>query len=420
MKKRLFCWMVILCLSLTTKAQEKALSIFIGGNAYVTSHPEGAKITDRGIVNWTDSASVITVFFHVDKAGPLDLAISGKGHACLDIHYNGKHYPLTLVSDSFVTIPIGTIDLPAPGYQRIDLKGLSKERETFGTVRELIVKNFTGQVHYVGNFSFYWGRRGPSVHLNYPLPKKDIEWFYNEMTVPEESEILSSFYMANGFGEGYFGMQYNTPTEKRILFSVWSPFHTQNPNEIPKEDKLKLLRHGPEVTVKEFGNDGSGGQSYLKYPWKAGKTYKFLTHIHPDNQGNTVYTAYFFATDQKRWRLIASFLRPKTHTWHRGVHSFLENFDPLQGYLSRSAVFSNQWIVDREGNWYELTEAGFSYDSTAESRARLDYQGGVYKDKSFYLKNGGFFNENTPYGTKFLRKPTKKHPSLNFQMLENL
>ena len=30
--------------------------------------------------------------------------------------------------------------------------------------------------------------------------------------------------MANGFGEGYFGIQVNGPNERRVLFSVWSPF----------------------------------------------------------------------------------------------------------------------------------------------------------------------------------------------------
>lgn len=31
----------------------------------------------------------------------------------------------------------------------------------------------------------------------------------------------------------------------------------------------------------EFGNEGSGGQSYLKYNWKAGNTYKFLLQKKP-------------------------------------------------------------------------------------------------------------------------------------------
>ena len=82
---------------------------------------------------------------------------------------------------------------------------------------------------------------------------------------------MHSYYMVAGFGEGYFGMQYNSPTERRVLFSVWSPFDTQDPKLIADAQKIKLLRKGKDVHIGEFGNEGSGGQSYLLYPWKAGE-----------------------------------------------------------------------------------------------------------------------------------------------------
>ena len=41
-------------------------------------------------------------------------------------------------------------------------------------------------------------------HLGYGLPEEDVEWFYNEVVVPEEGDIPSSYYMACGFGQGYF------------------------------------------------------------------------------------------------------------------------------------------------------------------------------------------------------------------------
>src|SRR5690606_40657805 len=98
-----------------------------------------------------------------------------------------------------------------------------------------------------GNY-FYWGRRGPSVHLSYTTPAdKDIEYCYNEITVPEGEDVVGSYYMANGFGEGYFGIQVNSATERRILFSVWSPFHTDNPKEIPDDEKILLTAKGADV-----------------------------------------------------------------------------------------------------------------------------------------------------------------------------
>ena len=60
--------------------------------------------------------------------------------------------------------------------------------------------------------------------------------------------------MANGFGEGYYGIQVNSDTERRILFSIWSPFKTDDPNSIPDDQKIKLLKKGKGVTSGEFGN----------------------------------------------------------------------------------------------------------------------------------------------------------------------
>lgn len=130
--------------------------------------------------------------------------------------------------------------------------------------------------------------------MKYELPKEtDIEYFYNEVTVPEGNDVIGSYFMSNGFSGGYFGMQVNKETERRVLFSVWSPYETHNPKEIPEEYQIKTLARGEDVHIGEFGNEGSGGQSYLKYMWKAGVTYKFLTRIRPDGKGNTIFTSYF-------------------------------------------------------------------------------------------------------------------------------
>ena len=32
---------------------------------------------------------------------------------------------------------------------------------------------------------------------------------------------MATYYMACGWHRGYFGMQVNSPTERRIIFSVW-------------------------------------------------------------------------------------------------------------------------------------------------------------------------------------------------------
>ena len=418
MKK--LCLMAWLLFSASAFAQTSSLEIGMSGNSYVTRQHDGARITDRGLTRWTDPKSVISVYFYLHESTTADLSLLAKGHSEIKVSYGKKHFKVRLDSDDFTQVPVGRISVSKPGYVRIDLQGLSMEGNSFGEVKQLVAANVSGKSSYVTNFADYWGRRGPSVHLAYKLPAGDTEWFYNEVTVPKEGETMHSYYMAAGFGEGYFGMQYNSPTERRVLFSVWSPFDTQNPKDIPDSHKIKLLRKGKDVHIGEFGNEGSGGQSYLCYPWKAGRTYKFLMQVHPDNQGNTIYTAYFYAPEEKAWRLIASFQRPLTNTWYTHAHSFLENFNPEQGYLLRKVMFGNQWARSKDGKWTRITDATFTHDATASAGVRLDYQGGETKDNRFYLMMGGFFNESVSMGTQFHCEPTGQAPEIDWEALKQL
>lgn len=410
----------MLTLWASLSAQPKLLQIGVSGNAYVTSCPDSTQITEDGIVDWTNPQTVISIYFYLHQPEKADLSLYAKGDSEIKVSYGGKSFKVRIQSADYARVPVGTIDITKPGYVRIDLQGISRTGNSFGDIKQLLVGNVAGESNYVKDFSDYWGRRGPSVHLAYDLPEGDTEWFYNEVTVPEDGETMHSYYMAAGFGEGYFGMQFNSPTERRILFSVWSPFDTQDPNEIPDDQKIRMLRRGKDVHIGEFGDEGSGGQSYLIYPWKAGETYKFLMQVKPDGSGNTVYTAYFYATDDKEWRLIASFLRPQTDTWYRHPHSFLENFNPDQGYLSRKVLFGNQWARSKEGKWTRLTDATFTHDATAKAGVRLDYQGGNAPDNRFYLKMGGFFDESVPMGTKFHCKPDGTAPEIDWKALEQL
>lgn len=412
--------MAWLLFSASAFAQTSSLEIGMSGNSYVTRQHDGARITDWGLTRWTDPKSVVSVYFYLHESTTADLSLLAKGHSEIKVSYGKKHFKVRLDSDDFTQVPVGRISVSKPGYVRIDLQGLSMEGNSFGEVKQLVAANVSGKSSYVTNFADYWGRRGPSVHLAYKLPAGDTEWFYNEVTVPKEGETMHSYYMAAGFGEGYFGMQYNSPTERRVLFSVWSPFDTQNPKDIPDSHKIKLLRKGKDVHIGEFGNEGSGGQSYLCYPWKAGRTYKFLMQVHPDNQGNTIYTAYFYAPEERAWRLIASFQRPLTNTWYTHAHSFLENFNPEQGYLSRKVMFGNQWARSKDGKWTRITDATFTHDATASAGVRLDYQGGETKDNRFYLMMGGFFNESVSMGTQFHCEPTGQAPEIDWEALKQL
>lgn len=383
----------------------------VAGNTYVTHGNEFAAVSPKGIESWKGEEAVLSTWFKTSKSGGLDLYIEAsakRGASEIKVTCCGASFNVKVDQAEETVIPVGHITTPPEaGYIRIDMQGVKKTGAEFADVTGFYLGGEAAQepLYFVRDFDAYWGMRGPSVHLRYTMPPQDAEYFYNELTIAEGEDKTGSFFMANGFGEGYFGIQANSARERRVLFSVWSPFNTDRPEDIPEDQRIRVLAKGEGVYIGEFGNEGSGGQSYLVYPWKAGNTYRFLTRACPDGKGNTAYYAWFYAPEDARWRLIAGFLRPQTNTWYAHAHSFVENFSPRQGWLTRSMRMDNQWVRTSGGEWIELTEGVFTYDATAKARVRMDYAGGLEGD-SFYLKNGGFFNQSTELNSSF-RRPSR-------------
>ncbi|AUD07469.1 nematoblast specific protein [Spirosoma pollinicola] len=407
--------------------EPNVIRVPLGGNSWAKNLADSPDlISEDGLTNWASPTSTVETYVRFARTGTLLLSVNLRvptGRSRIRITVLGKSKEIDVQGSRFTDCSLGQWSIPKAGYVKLVLQGVSKTGTTYADITDFGISGTTVDEHTAfvrnndGDF-FHWGRRGPSVHLNYPIPDGfDAEWFYNEVTVPKGNDVAGSYYMATGFGEGYFGMQVNSPTERRILFSVWSPFQTDTPSQIPSDQKIRLNRKGANVVTNEFGNEGSGGQSYLRYNWVAGRTYKFLIHGHPDVGDYTTYTAYFMPPDGAGWQLIASFKRPKTTTYLTSLYSFLENFTPETGNVSREVEFSNQWVRSKEGNWQEITKAQFTGDNTARKSYRMDFAGGLSKNKCFFLRNCGFFDAYTPLKTDFTRPAQHQPPTINIDQL---
>lgn len=410
------------------QAETSAITIPLGGNGWLNKDAL-AKITETGLTGWTSEKDTISVFVKLELAGTVNIALKLRvpdGTSKISIATGKTILTKTVSKTDTATVDFGSAVIKALGYVQFKLTGLNKTGSIYANVVALVLSGpavsndaaFVRDNH--GNY-YYWGHRGPSVHLNYKLPDAAAniaEWFYNEVTVPVGNDVLGSYFMANGFTGGYFGMQVNSPTERHILFSIWSPFTTDDPKSIPDSLKIKLLKKGSNVHAGEFGSEGSGGQSYMNYPWVAGKTYAFLIHAQADPVSKTtIFTAYFKPADETTWQLLASFQRPKSGFFLKGLYSFLENFDPEMGTVTRKVFFGNQWAIDTAGKWYPITNALFTGDATAKINYRKDYSGGV-NDGLFYLRNCGFFDDFTLLKTDLNRKQViTNHPEVDFQKL---
>lgn len=401
-----------------------AVAVPLGGNAYVTrtSPTNDEVITDTGLHNWDSPKAVISVYFDVQQAGELQLslvgALNGASHSTVKVSVGEQSRLVSLAAVAPPLVPVGTFKIDKPGYVKVDLQGVATDGGYFGDISDLQIggsATTAGTVFANDPTNFYWSLRGPSVHLSYQVPA-NTEYFYSEVTVPKGQDPIGSYYMADGFNVGYFGIQVVSASERWILFSVWDP----------SNGSTSLVKQGPGVIIDSFGGEGTGGQSHLVYPWVAGETYRFLTRAQPDGNGNTLFSAWFSRAPHNRrispredgcdWKLIATWKYPGTSTYLSGVYSFLESFDPAYGYIGREGHYANQWAAGADGSWSEITSAYFDVDPTGLNRQRLDYAGGVI-GKEFFLRNDGFFSHSTTSGQTFTRAATGVHPDVNLDTL---
>ncbi|MEH6421367.1 DUF3472 domain-containing protein [Pseudomonas sp. CGJS7] len=419
MRNRAFSLMLLLALqSSALFAQTKTL-VPLGGNAFIT-RPAGAQeelVDDTGLHNWTSNKAIASVYFYAKRPGKLELslvgALNGATRSTVEVSIAGQRRLASLSGSATSSFHVGTFNIARPGYVKVDLRGVSSDGDYYGDISGLEVGGSAvdaGLVFANDPANFYWSRRGPSGHLGFAVPD-NTEYFYNEVTVPRGFDPIGSYFMANGFGQGYFGIQVNSASERRVLFSVWdSP-----------AGKTTLLKKGADVIAQDFGGEGTGGQSFLRYGWKPGHTYRFITRARPDGQGNTLFSAWFgtpclLGYGDCQWKFIATWKYEGVSTYQKGVYSFIESFNPDLGYLDRMALYGNQWAIGSNGAWSEVKSARFTVDATASNRQRLDITGGAIAP-AFYLRNTGFFDHSATPGTSFTRSRSWFKPRVDLGAL---
>jgi len=381
--------------------------------SYVDPIEKGVNIDEKkGITDWTSDQIEIQCYFHVANPGKLNLALLVSGidnDNTVKVSLDGKDY--LVKSDKSATektLKVGSFNIGKPGYYCIKLKGISKKGAFFPSVSAFII---TGEASRGVHFNTQPRRNAASVHLAYPVPENtNAEWFYNEVTIPAGFDHVTTYYMANGFKRGYFGIQVNSLTERRVIFSVWdSGKEAVDRSKVNPENQVRLLEKGDGVVAGGFGNEGTGGHSHWVYPWVTGQTYRFLLHAQPDGE-TTTYTGYFYLDGTREWKLIASFKAPRDGKYLSNLYSFVENFWGNNGHKMRKALYSNQWIMTSDGKWIELINCKFTHDPTGKVE-RQDYGAGV-ENGSFYLFNGGFVPATAKYGDTFTRAFSAARPDI--------
>ncbi|MFK7742991.1 MAG: DUF3472 domain-containing protein [Planctomycetota bacterium] len=358
--------------------------------------------------------------FYIEIATPGKLAVHLErlpGASACEFKVQSGPYPgdrrgsITLeMHASETTRHIGTVGIVEPGKQLFIVSATDGSPLT-----KLKALQLVGPAAVGAKASTVERRNASSVHLWYDVPadhEDAIEYFYCELT--PVTDPLWTYYMATGWHRGYFGMQVNSETERRIIFSVWdSGSEAVDRKKVERDDLVQLVRKGKDVHAGGFGNEGTGGHSHLVHDWRLGDTVRFLVRAEPSGK-HTTYTGWFQHVHADKseqpdaWRLVASFRAPKDGRYLHGLYSFSENFGGANGDRRRECRYGNVWLRTKGGRWLPSNGARFTHDGHGNQH-RLDRAGGT-SDGRFVLRHGDFAVEPMRRNTRLQGRSVGKHP----------
>ena len=319
--------------------------------AYLSPDPDVVDVSpDQPVTPFVQPGAHIQWYGHFTTTGGIAVAVAirlARGQSAeLRATVGDLHRDASVKgTDSLVRVAFGTFAIRDTGYQRIDVGATGVGAPPATVVDALLLD---GPPVATAHFNLDARRNAASVHLRFPTDSNVfVSGFYSEVTAV--TDPVPTYYMACGFARGYFGMQVNSPTERRIIFSVWdaaSGTSAKDRSTVAAENYTQLLAKGDGVVAEVFGNEGTGGHSHLVYPWVTGSTQRFFVTAKPDGSF-TIYSGYWFNPDTQAWQLIASFRAAKDGKGLRRLYSFSEDFGGSTGNLRRKALYAQS--VDQAG-----------------------------------------------------------------------
>ncbi len=263
-------------------------------------------------LRWTDPSVQIKWYGQLKHPGELSASVLFKPTANGDLRFRlsvgNQNREASVVGRAGESseVDFGSFTIDKLGYQSFTLASLNQDPAC-----DVQLLRLEGPAAKAAHFNLKPRRNAASVHLFYPLPKDvNVSVFYCEMTGVKDP--LWTYYMACGWHRGYFGMQVNSNTERRIIFSVWdSGNEAIDRKKVVDQNRVKLVSKGEGVFSGSFGNEGTGGHSHLKFPWKTGQKQSFLVTAEPVDETHTVFAGYYFRPDTNKWMLISSWNAPK-------------------------------------------------------------------------------------------------------------
>lgn len=416
----------------------------------------------KSLTKWTNGGAVAVSYIHhpndiVDTK--MDINVQARTQANFRLNVFDPNDLTTPLATSYLTV-FGTgqkqnvflvgLKLPHTGYYRYVLECLSGWNN-INSIDKLYHYSPSSVKSYKNGYL-----SSPSVHLNNwqstdtKAPKgNSYDWCYQEVMMPEESDVPGTYIMSLGVLRGYMGIQMNGylpngQAKHDVIFSMWDDGDTdKNPN-LPDHLRSKLVDISPIAISERFGNEGTGIKSFASgHLWECGKFVQFITNCRTEmatyeieengrkvtkQQENTLVSAWFNAQDGKGWQYISTLRLANQHKRFDSWYSFLENYNYTSGQIVRKGFYRNGYACTSEGGapkWYHFNKVNFSHtDGGNEEGKRNDYgQGatplhqGENGEGAFFMINGGFLEKNVTSNVVPLNKNNTAVDTINLDVL---
>ncbi len=153
---------------------------------------------------------------------------------------------------------------------------------------------------------------------------------------------------------GYCGIQHNSETERRTIFSISDTSPKLHPD---------VTAADTHTVHNRFGGEGTGAHTHMIWDWNVGETFQFFVKKMPGKTPDTTDTHYYlYDRIRKKWLHSATITNPNggkqsVATIGGGLNSFLENFGGRGRARPKLALY-RLWLGSTPDTMACLTKAG--------------------------------------------------------------
>lgn len=388
---------------------------------------DGQALVTKKLTNWTSGNAMAVYYFnHPRDTVDTQMYLAVKRNA--DVHFR-----VTVWDPTDLSKPMAENYMALKGTGRVakcDMMGLVLPRKDYYRYQIECLKGWNDIIEIdsfrlnshskVRSYKAGW-LSSPSVHLNNWRSTKSgvpssarYDWCYQEVMMPEESDIVGTYIMSLGVLSGYMGIQMNGWKDGKslheVIYSMWDDGSTDEDPNLPDYCRASVVDHDEKATVNRFGGEGTGMQTFYRgHHWECGSYVQFITNCRPEEatytiivdgkevvrkQNNMLVSTWFNAQDGKGWQYMSTLRLPNNNTYFKSWYSFLENYNWPTGQAVRTGYYRNGYARSKDTEeWYHFNSVGFGHTDGGQNPGnRNDYGQGVSSEDpgAFFMTNGGY------------------------------